>query len=308
MENNKTSKKNIIQLYDFPVNDPAKNIGVFEVEGPFVKNKTYPHKTTVPHRHSYFEICFFVNGDGVHEIDFKQFIIKSNSIHFITPGQVHLISRGNNYKGYLLVFSEEFYRLNAQQNELLSFVPFLHSFFLNPILNTDENTFKKLLDIVLYIKDEIREKSSITPAVAAAYLQVLLLKARQLFDNTNRVVYHKKDIPSHIISDFRKLVEKHHKEKHLVSEYASLMNYSSVHLNKMIKKGTGRPASELIMDRIILEAKRLILFSGMNSKEIAYFLSFKDPSHFSRVFKNKTGMTPVEFRKNMIEKYQIKTN
>ena len=92
---------------------------------------------------------------------------------------------------------------------------------------------------------------------------------------------------------------------HQVQDYAGLMAITEKYLNELCKKTAGKTASELIHERIILEAKRLLLHSDLNNKEVAYFLSFDDPSHFSKFFKRKTGRTPSQFRKELPERYQL---
>lgn len=81
-----------------------------------------------------------------------------------------------------------------------------------------------------------------------------------------------------------------------MTEYAELLNESPVVLNRAVKSLTGKTAGELIIERLILEAKRLLLYSGLNNKEVAYKLGYDDPSYFARIFHKKTGSTPSEFR------------
>ncbi len=64
------------------------------------------------------------------------------------------------------------------------------------------------------------------------------------------------------------------------------------------------PASEIIIDRLILEAKRLLIYSDLNNKEVAYELNYEDPSYFARIFRRKTGLTPSAFRKQTRERYR----
>ena len=117
---------NNIHIYELPKGDEDIAFHIYEVKGKVIQNSEYPHKTEQPHRHAYYEICIFVNGAGSHMIDFKTFDIKSHSIHFLTPGQVHRISREENYHGFLLVFSREFYSLGIQDEDLLMTLPFFN--------------------------------------------------------------------------------------------------------------------------------------------------------------------------------------
>jgi AraC family transcriptional activator of pobA len=107
-----------------------------------------------------------------------------------------------------------------------------------------------------------------------------------------------------LLQRFNLLLEERFITLHKVNEYAELMNVSPNHLSETIKKVTGKTAGELIQDRLVLEAKRLLLHSAITAKEIAYYLNFNDPSYFSRFFKTNAGLAPEEFRRQSREKYQ----
>ncbi|MBK5284203.1 MAG: helix-turn-helix domain-containing protein [Bacteroidia bacterium] len=98
------------------------------------------------------------------------------------------------------------------------------------------------------------------------------------------------------------LVENNFRQKKSVSEYSEMLNISAGHLNDTVQHETGKTASEIIYERIILEAKRLLYHSAKSVKEIAYELLYDDPSHFNRFFKTHTGRTPEQFRKHIREK------
>jgi AraC-like DNA-binding protein/mannose-6-phosphate isomerase-like protein (cupin superfamily) len=293
-----------IHIYELPQGDEKIAFHIYEVKGKTIQNRVYPHKTEQPHRHAYYEICIFVNGAGTHMIDFKSFPIKSNSIHFLTPGQVHLISREENYHGFLLVFSREFYSLGLQDEDLLMTLPFFNNNTSEPILNLSQQEFEEVLDIIEHLRRDYKRDSEIREDVLRSYLHIFLLKCRYFFNRN----YFDKDIikdPKFIlVNRFRKLVERHFKEIHLVKEYADLLHESPAHLNKIVKSITGENASEFIIKRIMLEAKRLLIYTDLSNKEISYEINYEDPSYFSRLFRKKVGTSPSEFRNQMLKKYQ----
>lgn len=293
-----------IHMYEFPKSDEKIAFHVCEVKGETIQNKEYPHKTEQPHRHSYYEICIFDNGAGNHMIDFKSFPIKSNSVHFLTPGQVHLISREKNYHGFLLVFSREFYSIGIQDEDLLMNLPFFNNNTAEPILNLGNEDFLELLDIIEHLRRDYERDSEIREDVLRSYLHIFLLKCRYFFNRN----YFDKDIikdPTFIkVNKFRKLVEQKFREIHLVKEYADLLNESPAHLNKVVKSITGVNASDFIIQRIVLEAKRLLIYTDLSNKEISFKMNYDDPSYFSRLFRKKVGTSPSEFRQQMKQKYQ----
>ena len=293
-----------IHIYELPKSEEDIAFHVYEVKGKVIQNLEYPHKTEQPHRHAYYEICIFVNGAGSHMIDFKTFDIKSGSVHFLTPGQVHLISREENYHGFLVVFSREFYSLGIQDEDLLMTLPFFNNNTSEPILNLDEEEFAELHDIIDHLRKDYKRDSEIREDVLRSYLHIFLLKCRYFF-NQKYVDINTINDPAYMkLNKFRKLVEQHFREIHLVKEYADLLHESPAHLNKVVKSITGENASEFIIKRIVLEAKRLLIYTDLSNKEISFKMNYDDPSYFSRLFRKKVGSSPSEFRTQMKQKYQ----
>ena len=264
-----------IHMYEFPKSDEKIAFHVCEVKGETIQNEAYPHKTEQPHRHTYYEICIFVNGAGSHMIDFKSFPIKSSSVHFLTPGQVHLISREKNYHGFLLVFSREFYSIGIQDEDLLMNLPFFNNNTAEPILNLSQEEFAELLDIIEHLRRDYQRDSEIREDVLRSYLHIFLLKCRYFFNRN----YFDKDIindPTFIkVNKFRQLVEQRFREIHLVKEYAEQLHESPAHLNKVVKSITR-----------------------------TFKMNYDDPSYFSRLFRKKVGTSPSDFRQQMKKKYQ----
>jgi len=96
---------------------------------------------------------------------------------------------------------------------------------------------------------------------------------------------------------FKKLLEINHKSWKTVEEYARNIGISRIHLNNTSKTVFGKTASQMIKQRIIVEAKRQLLFSDKSSAVIAFDLNFSDPSNFLRFFKKQTGISAKKFRK-----------
>lgn len=263
------------------------------------------YDTSVPHRHNYYEVFLFIEGGGFHDIDFQAFEIKDNSIHFVSPGQVHLVRRELQSRGYVIFFSRDFYYLNLQDKNILFELPFLNNNTKRPILDLDVQAFQELLSLFQSIEREYNGETSFKEELIRSYLNIMLIASRRLFKESDVGEATSSSSTAKLFRQFKILLEENFDKLHQVQDYAGLMAITEKYLNELCKKTVGKTASELIHERIILEAKRLLLHSDLNNKEIAFMLSFEDPSHFSKFFKRKAGSTPTQFRKGLQEKYRL---
>lgn len=103
-----------------------------------------------------------------------------------------------------------------------------------------------------------------------------------------------------IIRQYNLLVEQHFREKHQVKDYADLLFKSPKTLSNLFKKIGEKTPLMIIHERILLEAKRLLLYSDKTTEEIAYNLGYKDAGHFSKFFKKQEKRSPNQFRKEKL--------
>lgn len=294
-----------IPIYELPFPEKEKlALKIYRVNGRKIQGKTFPHDTSLPHKHNYFELCIFTGGTGQHEIDFVNYEIVTPSIHVLHPGQVHLIRRGDDYQGYLFVFSKEFYNLRFKGLEIIPGYPLVTHLSNGPILSMTNDEFADFSILISSIEKEFTQQSIESEEIIISFLNIFFLRLRNRF-----MALLKKENPinhpsRNLVYTFNQLVENHFKEIHQVGEYAELLNESPIVLNRAIKALTGKTPGELIVGRLILEAKRLLLYSDLNNKEIAYKLNYDDPSYFARIFRKKTGLTPTDFRSQMRKFYE----
>lgn len=99
-----------------------------------------------------------------------------------------------------------------------------------------------------------------------------------------------------LVSQLQDCLDRHMLETRSVADYASMLSVTPTHLSRVVKAVTGKTAGEIIHDRILLEAKRKLVFTDMPVSEVAYALGFSTPSYFTRFFAARTGETPKVFR------------
>ena len=135
-------------------------------------------------------------------------------------------------------------------------------------------------------------------------LDMIRLKLLELFIIVDMCCNNKniKNFPQQkqmLLRNFKQLIDKQFRLIKLPKEYAELLYVTPNHLNALCQDLLGKTAGDVIRDRILLEAKRLLTNEGMTITEIAYDLNFQDNSYFTRFFKKYTGTTPEEFRKKL---------
>lgn len=253
---------------------------------------------SIPHRHSYCEVFIFEVGGGQHHIDFNSYPIDDFSIHFVSPGQVHNVQRTDASKGRVMLFSRDFYAPNQQG---MGRFPFLNNNSNRPILNLNREEFQALNVLLSNIRREQDLSDPLSDDLTQSYLNAFLIHSKRYFSDDRRQQYRSNDGLSF---RFRQMIEEHFLTIHSVSEYAAMLNCSEKQLATSTKKELGVSPKELIYERILLEAKRLVLYTEYSFQEIAFFLSYSDASHFAKFFKGKTGHSPKSFRET--EKMHLK--
>ncbi len=257
------------------------------------------YDTSIPHRHNYYEIFFFEKGGGVHMVDFEELDIQNRSVHFVSPGQVHHVRRALDSNGYVIMFSRDFFYFNLEHKDILEEMPFLNNKTSKPLISLEAGLYDEFLQLFNYFKKEYFGENSLKKDILRSYLNIMLLKCKSRFEETAIPDESPDNAARQLVNNFRNLLEQNFTEIHLVNDYANQLNVTPNYLNDTTKKVIGKTASELIQNRVALEAKRLLLHSSLTNKEIAYFLHFSDPSYFSRFFKKHTGLSPNDFKKNV---------
>ena len=104
---------------------------------------------------------------------------------------------------------------------------------------------------------------------------------------------------SDLFRRFEALLEQHHLERWSVADYAEALAITPTHLNRITRAATGDTASHLILNRLIREARRNLVYTNLPVSTIAYALGFDDPAYFSRVYAAATGLSPRAFREQV---------
>lgn len=245
------------------------------------------------HRHDFFFILALKKGKGIHEIDFVEYKVLDNSIFFIRPGQVHQLELKAGTSGILVEFNNEFYhpkdkkanqRLQKASNKNYS--------------ELEVNRFNRLHAILSSMFEEHSTREEGYQDVIKSNLDIFFIELIRQSANPKGAPSVANSYTQERFEEFLILLDKHIATHKHVSQFTNLMNLSPYQLNEITKSSIGKTASELINDHIILEAKRNLLATPNQIKDIADLLGYEDVSYFIRFFKKHTGYSPETFRRN----------
>ena len=250
-------------------------------------------KRTKPHKHdAYFEIIYLSQGAGFHWIDTQKSQINPPVVYFLS-GQLHYWEMTAIPNGFVLLFKEDFFSF-FKQGDLLNLIRSLEGTTEINLPDTSNLDF-----IFSEMVKEYKEPSANSTEIIMGYLQVVLAK---LLRNKEHIESRTLPGQDSVYRKFRQLIQNTHPISNLkVNEVASALNVSPQNLNVILKKVSGKSASELIAEQVLLESKRYLIHTDKTVSEIAFALSFTDPSHFVKHFKRSTGETPQAFRTRHIQ-------
>lgn len=247
-----------------------------------------------PHRHDFYLILYITRGSGVHTIDFTDYPVKPRSVFLMTPGQVHSWNLDKKTEGYIVFFTRAFYRMQMRESNLTDF-PFYHSLTATPAWVIGED---RAIDFVFEeMHTEFRENVEVNLRLLRNYLDILLLKLARYFPKTGGVP---QNSATYKLRKLAGLIEANYRKVRQPGQYADMMNLSTSYLNSLCKEALGKTLTQLIHERVILEARRLFSYSDANVNEVAAALNFTDVSYFIRFFRKHTGMTPEAFKKSVL--------
>ncbi|WP_405293772.1 helix-turn-helix domain-containing protein [Algibacter sp. Ld11] len=239
-------------------------------------------RVTKPHKHNkYLEFIYFTKATGFHVIDHYKIEINHPIFFIVRKEQIHYWHLTSEPQGYVIIIKEEFIEqcLDIKiKQQLINISAFTY------LITKDNKTIEQLFKLLIH-----ENKNKKNKAIVEGLLKVLLGKLLQIEN---------KKTPSNltIYQEFIVLLSQQETLSNSVKHYANILNTSPQNLNTSCRNESNKTASEVLSNFILSEAKRLLLYTEKNISQIAYTLSFRDNSHFTKYFKRHVGKTPSEFK------------
>lgn len=258
--------------------------------------RQHKSKITKPHKHSSYLCILFTKGIGKHEIDFSTYAVKPGNLFVISPGKTHHWELSDDVDGFIFTHTKDAYDLHYSHTMIANF-PFFQSVQNSPLIELDESHFSEIVSIFESMLSEYSSQEMLKHQVLVSYSDIMYAKLSRIYlkGGTEQVINH--SLYAQKFNELEKLIEEHFVLEKSPSKYASMMNITPKHLNRITQSVIGKTTSEVILDRILLEAKRIMLHTSKSFSEIAIGLGYEDYAYFSRLFKQKTGLTPSQFLK-----------
>ena len=253
---------------------------------------------------SYIKIMYLPKGCKI-KVDFNVYHTKGPVLFFISPNQVLTIEEFCTEPGYFIFYNQDFYCIQIHDDEVSCDGLLFNNINNMPMTAVPDQDVAFINHLFTQIETEFAFIDSSQEEMLRTYLKQILIKSTRLWkqQHLDGVLTDKNNDPDSF-RRFTQLVEAHYKEKHTVADYADLLLIAPKTLTHRFKRMNLPQPNDVIKNRIMLEAKRLLVHTAMSAKEIAYSLGYDDPGYFSRLFQIKTGESPSGFR----SKYNQRSN
>ena len=248
-------------------------------------------------RHNYYSLIWAKLAAGKVRADFKEYDLLSNTLFAFSPYQP-FIFLAEHLHGVALHFHPDFFCIHKHQDEIACNGVLFNNIYEPPFIAVNEALNVALENILAQIKNEMQHAALAQHELLVSYLKIFLINCSRL--KAEQTPGAGKDAAAakepFILQSLKNAIEKNFKQKHSAGEYADELNISAKALARVTKAYFNRTITELISERIIIEAKRELYLTNKSVKEIAYELGYDDEYYFSRFFKVNTDISPQMYR------------
>jgi AraC-like DNA-binding protein len=249
----------------------------------------------------YIKIMYLHRGCKL-TVDFSTYVTDQSALFFVAPNQRLKIKHCGSEANYLIFYNQDFYCIEIHDKEVACNGLLFNNVNNVPVVNIPNDDTQFVDHLILQIKREFDLNDTSLEEMVRTYLKQLLIKATRIWKQQHldtSIIGQNNDVE--FFRKFTLLVDAKYKEKHTVADYADVFAIAPKTLTHRFKRLNVPSPNEIIKNRIILEAKRLLVHTSMTAKEIAHELGYDDPAYFGRQFLTKTGESPAGFRAKYLE-------
>jgi len=249
-------------------------------------------------RNNYYSLIWVTNGIGKVKADFSEYDFEKNSLFAFSPYQPFMFSANRNLKGIALQFHPDFFCIHMHQKEVACNGVLFNNIYQPPFTFLGDASSTTLKMLINQMETEMQNPALAQYELLVSYLKIFLITASRLkTEQQPQALVSIKDLKEPFVQqNLKDAIEKDFKTKHSASDYARSLNISVKALAKITRTHFNKTLTELISERIIIEAKRELYLTNKAIKEIAYELGYDDEYYFSRFFKANAEISPQMYR------------
>ena len=249
-------------------------------------------------RLNYYSLIWVKNGNGNIKVDFSNYTFKENTLFSFSPYQPFLLNVETEISGLVINFHPDFFCIHKHHKEVACNGVLFNNIYNPPFVQVDEKAKTNFEMIIDQFKAEIQKPDLAQYELLISYLKIFLISASRLKTaqqiEARRVTEENKE--PFILQNLKNYIETHYKTKHTASDYADMLSITPKALTTLTKTHFNKTLTDLISERIIIEAKRELYLTNKTVKEIAYELGYNDEYYFSRFFKKNADVSPQHYR------------
>jgi len=249
-------------------------------------------------RHNFYTVIWVTKGSGRIRSNFAEYAFEDGSLFAFAIYQPFMLIADGALEGSALNFHPDFFCIHTHDKEVACHGVLFNNIYEPPFVKVDEQSAATLRMVIGQIAAEMQNQAVAQYELLMSYLKIFLITAVRLKTEqqpaTNKILLSRKE--PFILQNLKDAIETHYKQKHSASEYADMLDISAKALAKMAKQHFNRTLTDMIAERIIIEAKRELYLTNKPVKEIAFELGYNDEYYFSRFFKLNADVSPQIYR------------
>jgi len=247
-------------------------------------------------RYNYFSMLLVSKGKGSVLRDETRYGFNSDCLLCFAIYQPFMVKPESEMEGVLIDFHPGFFCLFKHRKEVSCNGVLFNNLYDTPVVNLKPDEMRSLSVIADQLSTELQKRQQPDPDVLISYLKIFLIEASRAKIEQRRgeeVLPAKTPLT---LENLKNAIETHYKTLRSPGDYGELLHISTKALNKASKAHFNKTLTDLISERLIIEAKRELYLTSKSVKEIAFELGYEDEFYFSRYFKKKVGVSPQIFR------------
>ncbi|TPN82856.1 helix-turn-helix domain-containing protein [Aquimarina algicola] len=245
-----------------------------------------------------FYSIFLLEQESEFSVDFVKYKSKKYSILFLSPYQNLKWFKSSAERLKLIQFHGDFYCIEYHKKEVACNGLLFNNIYLLPFIELNTITFEEIVGFTKKMQIESESEKRFSDSVLKSYLQLILAicsNEKDLRFNDTKI----QQFDDPLILKFKGLLETYFVQERSPSFYSGQLAMTNSTFSKKIKAQFGRTPTQLIQERVVLEAKKLLHLTHKSIKEVAFELNFDDEFYFSKYFKKEVGLSPSHFREKV---------